>query len=132
MSHFAATGTGPGTYYCSDGVPVELGLLTILAAFGVAFGILYRSLTIKTGRRRRRSEEGSDGWEGEGCKDLESNEELLRCKFHHLLGRGSGLLRFADLLWHGESFTQFFLQELGPAAKIDISVMACIFFLHIF
>ena len=105
MSHFTATGTGPGTYYCSDGVPVELGLLTILAAFGVAFGILYRSLTIKTGRRRRRSEEGSDGWEGEGCKDLESNEELLRCKFDHLLGSDSGLLRFADLLWHGESFT---------------------------
>ena len=110
MSHhrdFTATGTGPpGTYYCSEGVPVELGLLTILAAFGVAFGVLYRALTLKTGRRRRRSEEGSDdeGWEGGGCKDLESKEELLRCKFDHLLGRGSGLFRFADLLWHGESF----------------------------
>ena len=31
--------------HCPEGVPVEFGLLTILAAFGAAFGILYRALT---------------------------------------------------------------------------------------
>ena len=110
MSHFTATGTGPGTYYCSDGVPVELGLLTILAAFGVAFGVLYRGLTLKTGRRRRRSEAGSDdqSWGVEGCKDLESKQELIFCKFDHLLGSDSGLFRF---FWHGEFFTLEFYKS---------------------
>ena len=113
MSHqrdFSDSGTGPGTYYCEEGVPVELGLLTILAAFGVAFGVLYRGLTLKTGRRRRRSEEGSDdqNWEVEGCKDLESKQELIFCKFDHLWGSDSGLYRF---FWHGEFFTLEFYKS---------------------
>ena len=48
----AASGDG---HYCPEGIPVELGLLSILAAFGVAFGVLFTALTQITGRRRKRS-----------------------------------------------------------------------------
>ena len=34
---------------------MELALLSILAAFGVAFGILYMALTLTTGKRKRRN-----------------------------------------------------------------------------
>ena len=51
----AASGGGYGHQSCPAGVPVELALLSILAAFGVAFGVLYMALTQITGRRRRRS-----------------------------------------------------------------------------
>ena len=51
----AESGYGHETSTCPDGVPVELALLSLLAAFGVAFGILYRALTVVTGRRRRSS-----------------------------------------------------------------------------
>jgi hypothetical protein len=47
----AASGHGG---YCPEGVPVEFALLSILAAFGVAFGFLYRALTLTTGKRRKR------------------------------------------------------------------------------
>lgn len=45
------SGSGYGHSTCPDGVPVELALLTLLAAFGVAFGVLYRALTLTTGKR---------------------------------------------------------------------------------
>ena len=48
----AASGHGG---HCPEGVPVEFALLSILAAFGVAFGFLYRALTLTTagaGRKR--------------------------------------------------------------------------------
>ena len=41
------------TSFCPDGVPLEFALLSLLAAFGVAFGVLYVALTMATGRRRR-------------------------------------------------------------------------------
>ena len=47
----AASGHGG---YCPEGVPVEFALLSILAAFGVAFGFLYRALTLTTGARKKR------------------------------------------------------------------------------
>lgn len=47
----AASGHGG---YCPEGVPVEFALLSILAAFGVAFGFLYRALTLTTGKRKKR------------------------------------------------------------------------------
>ena len=40
--------------YCPEGIPAEFALLSILGAFGVAFGVLYRALTLTTGMRRRR------------------------------------------------------------------------------
>ena len=48
----AASGSG---YGCPEGIPVETAIFGLLAAFGVAFGLLYRAVTIKTGGRRKRS-----------------------------------------------------------------------------
>ena len=43
---------------CEQGVPTEAALLAILAAFGVSFGILYKtSTTTPTMRRKKRSDE---------------------------------------------------------------------------
>ena len=70
-----ASASGYGHTSCPQGIPVEFALLSILAAFGVAFGILYMALTQITGRRKRRSG-GEVG--GLGAK-------------------------FGDLLWLGES-----------------------------
>ena len=47
----AASGHGG---YCPEGIPAEFALLSILAAFGVAFGVLYRALTLTTGMARKR------------------------------------------------------------------------------
>ena len=47
----AASGYGG---YCPEGIPVETAIFGILGAFGVAFGVLYRAVTIKTGGRRKR------------------------------------------------------------------------------
>ena len=43
------------TSICPEGVPVEFALLILLAAFGVAFGVLYRALTLTTGKRKKRA-----------------------------------------------------------------------------
>ena len=51
----AASGHGG---YCPEGIPVEFALLSILGMFGVAFGFLYRALTMTTGTRKRRSNDG--------------------------------------------------------------------------
>jgi hypothetical protein len=51
----ASPSGGYGYSTCPDGVPVELALLTLLAGFGTAFGVLYRGLTQRTNGRRRRS-----------------------------------------------------------------------------
>lgn len=49
-------GAASGGYgHCPEGVPVEFALLSLLAAFGVAFGILYRALTLTTGGRKKRN-----------------------------------------------------------------------------
>ena len=56
----AASGHGG---YCPEGIPAEFALLSILAAFGVAFGVLYRALTLTTGmkrKRKRRDDAGSE------------------------------------------------------------------------
>ena len=49
--YVAASGHGG---YCPEGIPAEFALLSILAAFGVAFGVLYRALTLTTGMARKR------------------------------------------------------------------------------
>ena len=48
----AASGHGG---YCPEGIPVEFALLSLLGMFGVAFGFLYRALTMTTQTRKRRS-----------------------------------------------------------------------------
>jgi hypothetical protein len=99
----AASGSGGGG--CPEGVPVELGLISILGAFGVAFGILYRALTLKTGRRRKRS----DFSEPESRCAVNSVGEFLGCRVGELAsGAGAGTWGpVADILWHGESKTDF-------------------------
>ena len=81
--------SGGGHSSCPAGIPVEFALLSILAAFGVAFGVLYQALTIITGRRRKRDlpELGKGG-------EIGPDPEV------------GILFRFADFLWLGE-FTSF-------------------------
>lgn len=45
---------GHGGYGCPEGVPVDFALLSILAAFGASFGILYTALTLLTKKRKKR------------------------------------------------------------------------------
>ena len=52
--------SGGGHSSCPAGIPVEFALLSILAAFGVAFGVLYRALTLTTGMRRREADTEAD------------------------------------------------------------------------
>ena len=47
------------TSFCPDGVPLDFALLSLLAAFGAAFGILYVALTQAQGRRRRSAGTGT-------------------------------------------------------------------------
>ena len=75
--------SGGGHSSCPEGIPVELALLSILAAFGVAFGVLYMALTVKTGRRRKRSVTG---------EEVEGAEE----------GYVGMAFQFADLFWFGK------------------------------
>ena len=43
-----------GGGYCPEGIPVETAIFGILAAFGVAFGVLYRAVTVITAGRKKR------------------------------------------------------------------------------
>ena len=108
----AASGDG---HYCPEGVPVELGLLSILAAFGVAFGVLYIALTIATGRRRKRSLEREvvGAW---GSCEASDMQEFVGCKVDHLVGANTSFYKLADLLWHGE-LTQV-LHKIIPKQSI--------------
>ena len=49
----AASGSGYGMEDCEEGIPTEYALLSVLAAFAVAFGILYMASTTNTGRKKR-------------------------------------------------------------------------------
>ena len=46
----AASGYGDT---CEQGVSIQIALLTLLAAFGVSFAILYMASTTNTGRKKR-------------------------------------------------------------------------------
>jgi hypothetical protein len=48
----ASASSGYGEY-CDEGIPTEAALLSLLAAFAVSFGILYRASTTNTGRKKR-------------------------------------------------------------------------------
>ena len=45
--------------HCSQGVPTELALLSLLGAFAVAYGILYTASTMNAGRRKKRGSSSS-------------------------------------------------------------------------
>lgn len=57
----AASGHGG---YCPEGIPAELAILGLLAAFGAAFGILYRAVTLKTGGRRKKRDTNELDYKG--------------------------------------------------------------------
>ena len=46
-------GASGGGGYCESGVDVEVAILSVLAAFGVSFAILYMASTTNTGRKKR-------------------------------------------------------------------------------
>ena len=102
----AASGDG---HYCPEGIPVELGLLSILAAFGVAFGVLYIALTIATGRRKKRSLD-SEVVETWGACEATDMQEFVGCKVEHLVGPNNSFYKWADLLWHGEFWQGVYLK----------------------
>ena len=96
---------------------MEFGLLSILAAFGVAFGILYTALTIQiAGGRKRRN---LDAVSGQGT--CEAAEATLRgfygCHISNFVSgvapEGGVWYRVADVLWHGEDlgFSIFDINE---------------------
>ena len=91
----AASGGGYGHTECPQGIPVEFALLSILAAFGVAFGVLYMALTLQTMGRRRRSTGEGEGEEQYG---------------------GDLAFKFGDLLWAGE------LLCFGPDPQPNIAL----------
>ena len=68
----AASGYGS---YCPEGIPVKQAIFGILGAFGVAFAVLYTAVTMKTARRRKRSEIESE--------DVSVEDQL------------------SDFIWHG-------------------------------
>lgn len=90
----AASGGGYGHTECPQGIPVEFALLSILAAFGVAFGVLFMALTQQTMGRRRRSTDG-DGDDKEGVV-------------------GDLAFKFGDILWAGEFWTPELVLGLAP------------------
>ena len=102
--NLVAAGSGSGHGGCPEGIPVELGLLSILAAFGVAFGVLYMALTLTTAARRKRSLDNLEELESENMCETDSVEELIGCGMREF-GRGADAsisFKFADLVWHGE------------------------------
>ena len=89
----AGSGGGYGHQSCPAGVPVELALLSILAAFGVAFGVLFTALTQITGRRRKRS--------------VDLVEELTPVRTEV-----DPIFKFADILLFGEFYQ---IRSLGAS-----------------
>ena len=88
---------------CPEGIPVEFGLLSILAAFGAAFGILYMALTIKlgSGRRKRNVDSTLDG----SCAASDGTiQGFYGCHIEKFMSEGesSHWYQIADLLWHGK------------------------------
>ena len=50
----AMSGYGHKIIYCPEGIPVELAIFSILAAFAVSFGILFRAASLAGRRRKKR------------------------------------------------------------------------------
>ena len=104
--------TSPSGYGgdCPEGVPVEFGLLSILAAFGAAFGILYMALTIKLGGRRKRQATGLSDSMSSCDAQAGSISGYYGCHLNNFVFGGEDgtyWQQAADLLWHGECWAQF-------------------------
>ena len=66
------------SYYCPEGIPADQAIFGILAAFAVAFGVLYRAVTLKTNARRKR-------------RDIQPEDDIVKTKN-----------KLADFLWMGK------------------------------
>ena len=58
QADLSGTASGYGDYYCPEGIPIETALFCLLGAFGLAFGALFRAITLKTGGRRKKRSTG--------------------------------------------------------------------------
>ena len=58
QADLSGTASGYGDYYCPEGIPIETALFCLLGAFGLAFGALFRAITLITGGRRRKRSTG--------------------------------------------------------------------------
>ena len=111
---------------CPEGIPVEFGLLSILAAFGAAFGILYMALTIKLGGRKKRNVEGSlDG----SCSASDGTiQGFYGCHIEKFMSEGesSHWYKVADLLWHGKHGNEklFIYISLECKMLMDLQMIA--------
>merc|ERR1739848_34372 len=69
-----------GGGHCESGVDVEVAILSVLAAFGVSFAILYMASTTNTGRKKREltiSDQISDVlWRG--LEDFENKIDKIK------------------------------------------------------
>jgi hypothetical protein len=99
----AASGYG-GYSYCPQGIPIELALCLLLAGFALAFGILYRAVTQKTGRRRKRV-----------ANDKNKLEDIQD--------------RFSDMFWWGRSSSDTSLYF--PVSIIPIQKRFFVFVKHL-
>ena len=111
----AASGSGYGHSECPQGIPIEFALLSILAAFGAAFGILYVALTQQTmGRRRRRSVEVGQAGHGNG--------ELVHQHQHQHAGEEEVAvsLKLADIFMFGEKHISY---KFNPALLLFVCIL---------
>ena len=94
---------------CPEGIPVELGLLSILAAFGVAFGVLYTALTIQLGGRRKKRDSGLPEEDGDCLAADATFQGFYGCHFSNFLKdkKGTFWYHLADVLWHGKTSPLF-------------------------
>ena len=95
------------TSFCPDGVPLEFALLSLLAAFGVAFGVLYVALTM--GKRSL-------------SRDVSSEEEEEEGDIIMFLGS-----QLADLLWSGMAVQSISAHEI----LTQQSIIFCFFMLAV-
>ena len=93
------------TSFCPDGVPLDFALLSLLAACGVAFGVLYVALTMgKRSLARDLSSESEEEEEGDIIMFLGS--------------------QLADLLWSGMA-----VQSSTQETLTQQSIIFCFFML---
>ncbi len=95
QSDLAGAYSGYGSY-CPEGIPVETAIFAILGAFGVAFGVLYRAVTLITGGRRRRRREAGSG-SGSGDPDRTAEIPLTPKTVWDEMS-----YKLADLFWWGK------------------------------
>lgn len=80
----ALSGYGHHGHYCPEGIPVEQAIFGLLAAFAGSFGFLFRTVTMITARRKKRS------LNPDGTISTESENPV-----QEIFDQG------ADLLWSG-------------------------------